>query len=57
MGTGRQSLVPDHLLATVQPLWVVQPDAVSEVGGSTPDLAYGDLGILSGGGQIEKFVH
>jgi len=42
---------------TVQPLWVVQPDAVCEVGGLTPDLSYGDLGIFLGGGQTEKFVH
>jgi len=41
---------------TVQPLWVVQPDAVCEVGGLTPDLSYGDLGIFLGGGQTEKFV-
>jgi len=27
--------------STVQPLRVVQPDAVCEVGGSTPDLSHG----------------
>jgi len=32
----------------------VQPDAVCEVGGSTPDLSYGDLGIFLGGGQTEN---
>jgi len=42
---------------TVQPLRVVQPDAVCEVGGSTPDLSYGDLGISPGGGHPEKIVH
>jgi len=42
---------------TVQPLRVVQPGAVCEVGGSTPDLSYGDLGISLGGGQTEEFVH
>jgi len=42
---------------TVQPSWVVQPDAVCEVGGLTPDLSYGDLGIFLGDDQIEKFVH
>jgi len=42
---------------TVQPLRVVQPDAVCEVGGSTPDLPYGDLGIFPGRGQTEKSVH
>jgi len=42
---------------TGQPLWVVQPDAVCEVGGLTPDLSHGDLGVLLGGGQTEKFVH
>jgi len=30
---------------------LVQPDAVCEVGGSTPGLSYGDLGIFLGGGQ------
>jgi len=34
-----------------------QPDTVCEVGGSTPDLSYGDLGIFLGGGQTEKLVH
>jgi len=34
-----------------------QLDAVCEVGGSTPDLSHGDLGIFLGGGQTEKFVH
>jgi len=33
---------------TVQRLQAVQPDAVCEVGGSTPDLSYGDLGISLG---------
>jgi len=42
---------------TVQPLRVVQPDAVCEVEGSTPGLSRGDLGIFLGGGQIEEFVH
>jgi len=42
---------------TVQPLRVVQPDAVCEVGGSTPGLSLGDLGIFLGGGQTEEFVH
>jgi len=28
-----------------------QPDAVCEVGGSTPDLSYGNLEIFLGGGQ------
>jgi len=42
---------------TVQPLRVVQPDAVCEVGGSTPGLSHGDLGIFLGGGQTEEFVH
>jgi len=36
---------------------VVQPDAVCEVGGSTPGLSHGDLGIFLGGGQTEEFVH
>jgi len=40
-----------------QPLWVVQPDAVCEVGGSTPGISHGDLGIFLGGGQTEEFVH
>jgi len=44
-------------LPTVQPLRVVQPDAVCEVGGSTPDLSHGDLGTFLGGGQTEKSVH
>jgi len=44
-------------LPTVQPLRVVQPDAVCEVGGSTPGLSHGDLGIFLGGGQTEEFVH
>jgi len=44
-------------LPTVQPLRVVRPDAVCEVGGSTPDLSYGDLGISPGGGHPEKLVH
>jgi len=35
----------------------VQPDAVCEVGGSTPGLSQGDLGIFLGGGQTEEFVH
>jgi len=48
---------PLHMPPTIQPLWVVQPDAVCEVGGSTPDLSYGDLGIFLGGDQTEKFVH
>jgi len=39
---------------TVQPLRVVQPDAVCEVGGSTPELSYGDRGIFLGGGQTEN---
>jgi len=38
-------------------LRAVQPDAVCEVGGSTPGLSRGDLGIFLGGGQTEKFVH
>jgi len=42
---------------TVQPLRVVQPDAVCEVGGSTPGLSHGDLGIFLGGCQTEEFVH
>jgi len=46
-----------HKLPTVQPLRVVRPDAVCEVGGSTPDLSYGDLGIFPGGGHPEKHVH
>jgi len=47
-----------HLyIPTVQPLRVVQPDAVCEVGGSTPGLSHGDLGIFLGGGQTEEFVH
>jgi len=37
-----------NMLGTVQPLWVVQPDGVCEVGGSTPGLSYGDLGISLG---------
>jgi len=45
------------LSPTVQPLRVVQPDAVCEVGGSTPGLSHGDLGIFLGGGQTEEFVH
>jgi len=44
-------------LPTVQPLRVVQPDAVCEVGGSTPGLSHGDLGSFLGGGQTEEFVH
>jgi len=43
--------------SSVQPLRVVQPDAVCEVGGSTPGLSHGDLGICLGGGQAEEFVH
>jgi len=35
---------------------VVQPDAVCEVGGSTPDLSYGDLGIFLGGGHCSTFT-
>jgi len=35
----------------------VQPDTVCKVGGSTPDLSYGDLGILPGGGQTEEIIH
>jgi len=35
----------------------VQPDTVCEVGGSTPDLSYGDLGILPGGCRTEKILH
>jgi len=35
----------------------VQPDTVCEVGGSTPGLSPGDLGIFLGGGQTEEFVH
>jgi len=45
-----------HLQANVRPLRVAQPDAVCEVGGSTPGLSYGDLGNLPGGGQTEKNV-
>jgi len=44
-------------LACLQSLRVVQPDAVCEVGGSTPGLSHGDLGIFLGGGQTEEFVH
>jgi len=32
-------------------------DAVCEVGDSTPDLSYGDLGTSPGGGQTDKIVH
>jgi len=39
-----------YLAPTVQPLRVVQPDAVCEVGGSTPGLSHGDLAIFLGGG-------
>jgi len=39
------------IVLTVQPLRVVQPDGVCEVGGSTPGLSHGDLGIFLGGGQ------
>jgi len=46
-----------YITFTVQPLRVVQPDAVCEVGGSAPALSHGDLGIIPGGGQTEKFVH
>jgi len=55
-GTPRKGVytVALHCLPTVQPLRVVQPDAVCEVGGWTPDLSYGDLGIFLGGGQIEN---
>jgi len=42
---------------TVQPLRVVQPDAVCEDGGSTPDRSHGDLGTFLGGGPTEKSVH
>jgi len=42
---------------TVQPSWVVQPDAVCEVGGWTPDLSCGNWVVLPGGGQTEKIVH
>jgi len=38
-------------LPTVQPLRVVRPDAVCEVGGEVPGLSHGDLGIFLGGGQ------
>jgi len=41
---------------TVEPSRVVQPDSVCEVGGSTPGLSHGDLGIFLGGGQTEEFV-
>jgi len=41
----------------VQPSRIVQPDAVCEVGSSTPDLSYGDLGIFPGGRRTEKIVH
>jgi len=54
--TTRQSL-PLSRVPTVQPLRVVQPDAVCEVGGSTPDLSYGELGISPGEGHPEKAVH
>jgi len=32
----------------------VQPDAVCEVGGSTPDLSHGDLGISLGEAKQKK---
>jgi len=41
---------------TVQPLRVVQPDEVCEVGSSTPGLSHGDLGTFPGGGPTEKIV-
>jgi len=34
----------------------VQPDAVCEVGGSTPGLSHGDLGIFLGGGQRNLYI-
>jgi len=43
--------------SSVQPVRVVQPDAVCEVGGSTSGLSHGDLGIFLGGGQTEEFAH
>jgi len=46
-----------HGEPTIQPSRVVQPDAVGGVGGSTPGLSYGNLGIFLGGGQTEEFVH
>jgi len=46
-----------HYAIMTQLLLVVQPDAVCEVGGSTPGLSHGDLGIFLGGGQTEEFVH
>jgi len=55
--SGKASCNTTRCIPTVQPLWVVQPDAVCEVRASTPDLSYGDLGIFLGGGQTEKFVH
>jgi len=53
----KPSYIPYHWGPTAQPLRVVQPDAVCEVGGSTPGLSHGDLGIFLGGGQTEEFVH
>jgi len=55
MGVAKETAVT--ISPTVQPLRVVQPDAVCEVGGSTPGLSHGDLGIFLGGGQSEEFVH
>jgi len=49
-------LLNTDMIPTVQPLRVVQPDAVCEVGGSTPGLSLGDLGI-SLGRPNREFVH
>jgi len=35
---------------------LVQSDAVCELGGSAPDLSYGDLGIVPEGDQTERTV-
>jgi len=44
----RRNLKPEN--ATLIESETVRLDVVCEVGGSTPDLSYGDLGIFPGGG-------
>jgi len=41
--------VVHHGISTVEVIRAGQPDAVCEVGGSAPDLSYGDLGIVPWG--------
>jgi len=57
---------PDHFADTESKLWSLWTClleesnnlvCLTEVGGSTPGLSHGDLGIFLGGGQTEEFVH